>query len=202
MHSMNLNAAYTKKEQTSELNPVITNTVSVNTYAPGTSKALLPPKHVLARAADAPTPPLGRPDEPVVEVSTSVSSTDVKSTDVPVADLSNTDKAAFEHKLLSVCISVLSAQDKTLLNNIIDQTGDIILAAPDLTQLIAIATGASEESIRFIPDDRVRAGCFSKLPVWTRINKIIVNESDFEICYNKTYVMFATYRISLEKVIL
>ena len=198
MHSMNLNAAYTKKEQTSELNPVITNTVSVNTYAPGTSKVLLPPKHVLARAADEAVA-----DEPVVEVSTSMSSTD--KTDVPVtsvADLSTTDKAAFEHKLLSVCISVLSAQDKTLLNNIIDQTGDIILAAPDLTQLITIATGASEESIRFIPDDRVRAGCFSKLPVWTRINKIIVNESDFEICYNKTYVMFATYRISLEKVIL
>lgn len=192
MHSMNLNAAYTKKEQTSELNPVITNTVSVNTYAPGTSKALLPPKHVLARAADE--------TEPVVELSTSMNSTDVKP--VSVADLSTTDKAAFEHKLLSVCISVLSAQDKTLLNNIIDQTGDIILSAPDLTQLIAIATGVSEENIRFIPDDRVRAGCFSKLPVWTRINKIIVNESDFEICYNKTYVMFATYRISLEKVVL
>lgn len=108
---------------------------------------------------------------------------------------------AFEKRLLGICLAVLSGNDKVLINNIIDTTGDIILAEPDLKELIALITGS--DNIQIITGDRfVKIGCIrGKLPIWVPVIKIVVNDQDFYVAYNRIHTMFAEYRITLEKVV-
>lgn len=181
MSNFSIQASYTKKEQSSEVSPTISNTVTVsNTITPTeTTTELIEPQTIVRSKI--------LPPKHVLEAKKTIEM------DAPQ------DKPTFERKLLSICLHVLSSQDKTLINNIIDVTGDIILAQDDLIELIKIATG--ESKVKFIIDDRTLPGCLRKIPIWKPISKIIVNDSDFEICYNKTYVMFAEYKVSLKKVV-
>lgn len=195
MNSFSISASYTKNEHSSEMKPAISNTVNVsNTITPTSSSSTTDTKI-----------------EPIVEISTDVKpavetskilppKNILKSANVITNNKVLNERSEFERKLLSVCLHVLSSQNKTLINNIIDVSGDIILAHDDLIELIKIATG--ESKISFMLDDRARSGCLKKLPIWSPIVKIIVADTDFEICYNKIYVMFAEYKVSLKKVVI
>ncbi|MPN19230.1 hypothetical protein SDC9_166596 [bioreactor metagenome] len=100
-----------------------------------------------------------------------------------------------------ICLSVLSSDDKVLINNVIDITGNIILSIKDLGELISLTTNSTDVSITVGEHDS-QCGCFlNKLPIWVPISKIIVNGTDFYVEYNKIHTMFSEYHISLEKVI-
>ena len=186
MTSFQIHASYNKNENVSEVKPIITNTINVtnaigendisaetSTETPSTSSNILPAKTFLKNQF--------RVREKMID---------------------DQNKSKFESQLLSITLAVLTSQDKVLMNNIIDQSGEIILALADLKKLIQTLTG--EEDIEITTDEHPLAiGCFKgkKLPIWKPIRKIIVNQLDFQISWNQLYVLMNTYKISLEKVV-
>ena len=179
MNPISITASYNKNEHSSEMKPTITNTVSI-TNSIG-DKTIT---------------------EDIIEPSPCLIKLPPKSSLKVGSGIDEDKRTAFEKRLLGIYTYVLSTNDKVLLNNIIDITGDIILAKADLIELIKIITGADDVSI--VTGDRsVKMSCLNskKIPLWVPVSKIIVNSQDFYVGYNRIHTMFAEYKITLEKVI-
>jgi len=209
MTTFAVSASYTKKEMSSELKPVINNTVNVNGVSiQETPKETnitipkLPPKESIK----------GRKfalDEPLVDISTDVN-VDGETTEMSESDRETpTPKPnpiphihAFERRLLSIALAILSSQDKVLMNNIIDQSGDIILSFLDLREIIQLATGKDNVIIK-TEDPMVKCGCIGKvkMPFSSKISSIRVDDLDFHVKYNRIYNTFSAYKISLTHVV-
>jgi hypothetical protein len=102
---------------------------------------------------------------------------------------------------LSIWGYLLTANDKVLLTNILDQSGDVILAVEDLKDLIRIATDCMQVEIETGPlEVRCCAGSAKIIPV--SIELIKVDGVDFEYRYNRIYNIFGEYKISLDKTVL
>lgn len=181
MNPISITASYNKNEHSSEMKPTITNTVSITNS--------IGDKTITEDIIDS------SPVNPLIKLPP-------KSSLKVGSGIDEDKRTAFEKRLLGIYTYVLSTNDKVLLNNIIDITGDIILAKADLIELIKIITGADDVSI--VTGDRsVKMSCLNskKIPLWVPVSKIIVNSQDFYVGYNRIHTMFAEYKITLEKVI-
>lgn len=187
MSSFNISASYSKHEHSSEVKPSITNTVNViNKMA--SDDVVDESKREQSTEPIVPSIPKILPPKNIL-LNRLVVDENARNT--------------FEKRLLGICLAVLSSNDKVLLNNIIDLSGNIILTMTDLKELITLATGVSEVVIT-VGEHPLQVGCLKskKLPIWVPVTKIIVNSQDFYVGYNRIHTMFAEYRITLEKVIL
>jgi hypothetical protein len=195
----NISSNYNKTELTTSIKPSITNTVNVINKTTEKTSVEIP---------DYPEIP-----EIKVEGSTVLPSApptnSIQSKILPPKNLlmvrgfvDESARTAFEKRLLSICLSVLSSDDKVLLNNVIDISGNIILSIKDLGELISLITNSTDVNIT-VGDHDVQCGCLlKKLPIWKPITKIIVNGVDFYVGYNKIHTMFSEYHITLDKVII
>jgi len=187
MNPISIKASYNKNEHSSEMKPTITNSVSVtnNINTGGNSDDEIKPEIVTSEI------------NPMVKIPTKAALAEKVG-----VSIDEERRTLFEKRLLGICLAVLSENNKVLINNIIDITGDIILSKLDLTELISIITGSADVSI--VTGDRsVKMSCLNskKIPLWVPVAKIIVNNQDFYVAYNRIHTMFADYKITLEKVI-
>lgn len=192
MTSFAVQASYTKKEQTTELKPTFTNTVTVN------GVSLLETSDGVAIKLPSKEDIKKRTIEPKVVINDEVS--DESEIEDRIIDVHN-----FERKLLSITLSVLSSRDKQLIQNIVDRSGEIILSRTDLTELIKIATGKSADDIFIEIDESVtESGCLRlcKPILIYDILKIQIDGHDFNVKCNKIYNAFARYKVSMTKVVL
>jgi hypothetical protein len=199
MSAFNISSNYNKTELTTSIKPSITNTVNVINKASEKINVEIPEYPEI--------PDIKVEDANVV--ASAPPSNAIKSKILPPKNLLMTRgfidesiRTAFEKRLLSICLSVLSTNDKVLVNNIIDISGDIILSMKDLKELITLTTKSTD--INIVLGEHDLHGCCSaleKLPIWFPITKIIVNGTDFYVEYNKIHTMFSEYHITLEKVI-
>ncbi len=199
MNPISIKASYNKNEHSSEMKPTITNSVSVTNNIGANGDSSFPRKGSGTG---------GNSDEIKPEIVASELNPMVKiPTKAALAEkvgvsIDEDRRTLFEKRLLGICLAVLSENNKVLINNIIDITGDIILSKLDLVELISIITGSTDVSI--VTGDRsVKMSCLNskKIPLWVPVAKIIVNNQDFYVAYNRIHTMFADYKITLEKVI-
>jgi len=189
MNPISIKASYNKNEHSSEMKPTITNSVSVTNNIGvngGGNSDDETEKTIIASELN-----------PMVKIPTKAALAEKVG-----VSIDEDRRTLFEKRLLGICLAVLSENNKVLINNIIDITGDIILSKLDLIELISIITGSTDVSI--VTGDRsVKMSCLNskKIPLWVPVAKIIVNNQDFYVAYNRIHTMFADYKITLEKVI-
>ncbi len=199
MNPISIKASYNKNEHSSEMKPTITNSVSVTNNIGVNGGDEIKPEIVARASASDET---GRTIivselNPMVKIPTKAALAEKVG-----VSIDEDKRTLFEKRLLGICLAVLSENNKVLINNIIDITGDIILSKLDLVELISIITGSADVSI--VTGDRsVKMSCLNskKIPLWVPVAKIIVNNQDFYVAYNRIHTMFADYKITLEKVI-
>jgi hypothetical protein len=111
----------------------------------------------------------------------------------------------FYKDLSQIVTSILKDNNSTLLINVIDPSGKVILKAEDLIHLIAILTKATEDRIIISynnPNLDAGLGCCGKVadkisPVKT-IKGITINNNDFQFAFNKEFnLMKNNFSISL-----
>lgn len=82
--------------------------------------------------------------------------------------------------------NILKTNNPSLIANLIDQSGKVILSADDLATAISLVLGSDLGSVR-ISYENPDATCFSKISPIKRITAIKVNGYDFNLGYNKQY---------------
>jgi hypothetical protein len=111
----------------------------------------------------------------------------------------------FYKDLSQIVTGILKDNNSTLLINVIDPSGKVILRAEDLIHLIAILTKTSEDRIIISyknPNLEAGSGCCGKAidkisPVKT-IKGITINNNDFQFAFNKEFnLMKNNFSISL-----
>jgi hypothetical protein len=109
----------------------------------------------------------------------------------------------FYRELAKITTSILKENNSTLLINVVDPSGKIILKAEDLIHLIAILTKVSEDKI-IITYKNVdyEAGCcgkaIEKISIVKTIKGITINNNDFQFAFNKEFnLMKNNFSISL-----
>ena len=198
MSKLSINASYTKNEHSSDIKPSISNTVNVvNSIGKREADEGVLDQPAIEITTEGLTP---SPLNPLIKLPTRA---ELVAKAVPSID--ETRRIAFEHRLLEICLAVLSSNDKVLIHNIIDTTGDIILSRQDLKELIQIITGS--EDVQIIEGERaIKMSCLTSKKIGALIpvpvSKIVVNNQDFYVAYNRMHTMFAEYKLTLEKVCL
>ena len=98
---------------------------------------------------------------------------------------------------------LISLNDFKLLAQLIDQTGKIIFNLADLTRLIALFIGCTEDliNINILPPEEI--GCLShKFSPFRAIENIKVQGRDFKFFFNQHYnALRDDYKVSLDKII-
>jgi hypothetical protein len=111
----------------------------------------------------------------------------------------------FYKDLSQIVTNILKDNNSTLLINVVDPSGKVILKAEDLIHLIAILTKTTEDRIIISyknPQLDVGSGCCGKAiekfsPVKT-IKGITINNNDFQFAFNKEFnLMKNNFSISL-----
>ena len=95
--------------------------------------------------------------------------------------------------------SILKEDNKTMLTNIIDMSGKVIIKAESLLKIIALACNTEPENvvINYLDEE---VGCLHKFNPLKKIASIKVDNKDMFIQYNSNYNMIQnTFNISLEK---
>ena len=210
MSNFTITAKY--KENVVKSNPQISNLVTINNLSTPTDgvtttstestvetdeqgvNSMIPSRHTLIR---------NRSSEPSLETPSDSTNT-LTCCRLTCVQSNDPCRILFERKLLGITLSALSGQDITLINNMVDKTGEIILAKGDLVDLIKILTKADD--IQLITSDHpISSGCLClckiELPMWKNVHRILVNKVDFEICYNSVFSLFSEYKVTLSKVI-
>jgi len=195
MSGFTLKASYNKKENAADVSPVINNTVNVTggiTVRDSPSETNISvPKLPTKEALKARTIPSITINDEEIKVST-IGETEEISTDI----------RSFESRLLSIYAYILSSQDRVLISNVVDKTGEIILTEDDLFELIQLATGKTNVQI-YVEEPTVKCGCLGevKTPFSSKITNIQIDNIDFKIAFNRIYNMFSQYKVSLHKVV-
>ena len=94
---------------------------------------------------------------------------------------------------------ILKEDNKTMLTNIIDMSGKVIIKAESLLKIIALACNTEPENvvINYLDEE---VGCLHKFNPLKKIASIKVDNKDMFIQYNSNYNMIQnTFNISLEK---
>ena len=95
--------------------------------------------------------------------------------------------------------NILKEDNKTMLTNIIDMSGKVIIKAESLLKIIALACNTEPENvvINYLDEE---VGCLHKFNPLKKIASIKVDNKDMFIQYNSNYNMIQnTFNISLEK---
>ena len=95
--------------------------------------------------------------------------------------------------------NILREDNKTMLTNIIDMSGKVIIKAESLLKIIALACNTEPENvvINYLDEE---VGCLHKFNPLKKIASIKVDNKDMFIQYNSNYNMIQnTFNISLEK---
>ena len=95
--------------------------------------------------------------------------------------------------------NILKEDNKTMLTNIIDMSGKVIIKAESLLKIIALACNTEPENvvINYLDEE---VGCLDKFNPLKKIASIKVDNKDMFIQYNSNYNMIQnTFNISLEK---
>jgi hypothetical protein len=109
----------------------------------------------------------------------------------------------FYRELAKITTAILKDNNSTLLINVIDPSGKIILKAEDLIHLIAILTKVSEDKIIITYKNAdIEAGCcgnaIDKISPVKTIKGITINNNDFQFAFNKEFnLMKNNFSISL-----
>ena len=132
--------------------------------------------------------------------STQINSDD---TDNPVVVVKTIDNKTEELYLtiIKAFTDILRSDNKTLLTNLIDFSGKIILKAETLIQIIALVTNvdANKIVINFLDED---VGCLHKFNPLKKVASIKVDNKDMFIKFNDAYnLILNKYAISLDRVV-
>ena len=119
----------------------------------------------------------------------------------PINHIDNYVPSAFYEKLAYIMSQILATNNSTLLVNVIDKSGFIILKAEELVNLISILTAASPNNISIHYASEEETGCcFTKYSPVKTIQSITVNNQDLQYSCNKQYnILKNQFRISLNK---
>jgi hypothetical protein len=196
------------------MNPSISNTITINpslstsrsTTTTSDPSALLPYGHspegvsppypsFQNSAPPAELPSSSSSEQPSLEQSSSSLLGDSIGLEPPPTE----DKSVrFQLALLKILQNVL-ASDFPLLQNIIEQTKNIILRAVELFEFISLLCSTTQIDIISEP---VLKGCSSSENVlYYKVERIVVNGFDLMIAFNNVYNTLKTNHISLEHVI-
>jgi hypothetical protein len=116
-----------------------------------------------------------------------------------INDLNNYIPTEFFTSLCKIQSKMLASDNRSLLANLFDLSGKIILHAEDLAHLIAIITKSdmSQINIRYQEQE---ATCLSKISPIKIITRITINNRDLEYTYNREFnIMQLEYNISLSR---
>ena len=137
--------------------------------------------------------------------STSTASTEVIS-DTPIVNTDSQQSVPSTTKLyeyLAVTFSrILKNNNPTLIANLIDQSGKIILDGSSLITAISLLLNINQSLIRFTYEDP-EPGCLHKINPVKNIESIKVDGRDLALVYNREYnTLTDIFGISLRKVII
>ena len=109
----------------------------------------------------------------------------------------------FLNVYVKMLAELLTINDFKLLAQLIDPTGKIIFNLADLTRLIALFIGCTEDLININLLSPEEIGCFShKFSPFRSIENIKVHGRDFKFFFNQHYnALRDDYKVSLDKII-
>lgn len=134
--------------------------------------------------------------ERITDQEISYPSVKTRSVEAPVLDTSvpmytpaenavDTDKELYHHLAKSFS-RILKTNNPSLIANLIDQSGKVILSADDLATAISLTLGIDLNGVR-INYENPDAGCLGRINPIKRITAIKVNGYDFNLMYNRQY---------------
>lgn len=103
----------------------------------------------------------------------------------PAENAVDTDKELYHHLAKSFS-RILKTNNPSLIANLIDQSGKVILSADDLATAISLTLGIDLNGVR-INYENPDAGCLGRINPIKRITAIKVNGYDFNLMYNRQY---------------
>ena len=104
----------------------------------------------------------------------------------------------FKHLAVSFS-NILKSNNPKLIANLVDQSGQVILAANDLVTAISLILGINESSVKINYEDP-EAGCLGKINPIKKISSIKTNGYDFQLHFNKEYnTLTEDFGVSLVK---
>jgi hypothetical protein len=109
---------------------------------------------------------------------------------------------SFEHDLLQIFMNMISFENRALLSNVFDLSGDILLKESDLYRLLTRLFPSS--TVDIIVDNSaedVRCAWLRKKVLWTPIKSIMIDQVDFEIGFNKLYNYIRNYHVTWTKIL-
>ena len=124
--------------------------------------------------------------------------------DVPITQItSGSEDTNKLYEYLAVTFSrILKSNNATLIANLIDQSGKIILDGSSLITAIALLLNMDQSMIRFSYEDPP-ATCLHKVNPVKSIESIKVDGRDFALAYNREYnTLTDVFGISLKKVLI
>jgi hypothetical protein len=170
------------------MNPSISNSITINPLTPRTSVAeasIISPCEEVKRADVLPHYPSLAPSAPPETLPTPTTTEESK-------------EVRFQFALLKI-LQRLLASDFALLQNLIEQSKNIILHADELYELISILCGTTKIDIISQP---VFKGCAcSEKLIYYKIERIVVNGFDLMIAFDDVFNLLRSNNVSLEHVI-
>jgi len=165
-----------------------TSTIETESNDQTTRSKILPPKNCLRRMNLTPTAPSNDLKDEIHE----------NLSNYPEIPSSESYMTNFLELSDEIKTELLTTDDKSLRKNMIDPCGRIVFPIKDLKELIRIAT--RRHDVEFIIDDRVISDgcCKVKNKLQKRIEKIVVDGTDFEIAFNQIFTMMEMKKISLD----
>ena len=123
--------------------------------------------------------------------------------DAPVTQVTSTCETTKLYEYLAITFSrILKSNNATLIANIIDQSGKIILDGNSLITAIALLLNIDQSLVRLTYEDP-QASCLHKVNPVKNIESIKIDGRDFALAYNREYnTLTDIYGISLRKVII
>ena len=114
--------------------------------------------------------------------------------------INKTPSYEFLELLASIFTDLLANNNRKLILNLFDNSGKVIVSGCDLINLISKLTNTDPMKICIIYEEIESGGCFAKIEPMKVINKIKIDERDFELAYNREFnILNDIFRISTSR---